>query len=273
MVHLLLELVGFFAGTLGEVFTIGGIDDAARGVNNKATLLGHPVTGDLFEATALSAHARNEKEGVGDYLAYITEHLGFGGSDDIHHIVGVAPLLGGLEDTLEETFAGGTVFHKLEVESTLIGGEGEEDDPLAVVGGEGDDGILTHIGGDGESVEVEVAVGGEESFGVLLGGVAYVATFGVGYEEGFLIERVEVADGELELTEAFDTHGFVEGEVGFVSYGVVDSGIDDGFVEEEDAVGLRGEMTRHLVEVGVEADTEEGTTFADEVNQFGTGHV
>jgi hypothetical protein len=273
VVHLLLEFVSFFAGTLGEVFTIGGIDDAARGVDDKTTILGHSVTGDLFEAATLGTYARNEEEGVGDYLTYITEHLGLGCSDDIHHIVEVAPLLGGLEDTLEETFAGGAVFHKLEVESTLIGSEGEEDDPLAVVGGEGDDGILSHIRGDGESVEVEVAVGREEGFGVLLGGVANVSTFGVSDKEGFFIERVEVADGELELTEAFDAHGLVEGEVGFVCYGVVDGGIDDGFVELEDAVGLGGEVTGHLVEVGIEADTEEGTALTDEVNQFGTGHV
>jgi hypothetical protein len=257
VIHLLLEFVSFFAGTLGKIFAVGGVDDAARGVDDKATLLGHPVTGYLFEAAALGTYARNEEEGVGDNLAYIAEHLGFGCSDDVHHVVGVAPLLGGLKDTLEEAPARGTVFHELEVEGTLVGSESEEDDPFAVVGGEGDHRIFTHIRSYGESVEVEVAVWREESFGILLGGVADVATFGVSDKESFFIERMEVADSELELTEAFDAHGLVEGEVGLVGYGVVDGGIDDGFVELEDAVGLGGEVTGHLVEVGIEADTEE----------------
>ena len=240
VVHLLLEFVGLFAGTLCEVFAVGGVDDAARGVDDESALGSHAVTGDLFEAAALGSYAWDEEEGVGDYLADIAEHLGLGGSDDVHHVVGVAPLLGGLEDALEEAFARGAVFHELEVEGAFVGGECEEDDPLAIVCGEGDYGIFAHIGSDGESVEVEVAVGRKEGFGVLLGGVADVATLGVGYKESFLIERVEVADGELKLTEAFDAHRFVEGEVGLVGYGVVDGSVDDGFVEEEDAVGFRG---------------------------------
>ena len=121
---------------------------------------------------------------VGCYLADILEHLALCSSDNVHHVLLVAPLLGGLEHTLVEGCAV-VVLGELEVEGPLVGGQRQEDDPLALDGQERLHTVGTHIGGHGDGVEVEVAFGVEEGTGIALAGVADVAALGVGNGEDF----------------------------------------------------------------------------------------
>jgi hypothetical protein len=53
---------------------------------------------------------------------------------------------------------------------------------------------------------------------------------------------------------------------------MVNGGVDDGAVEEEDAVFLATQMLGHLGGVGVEADTEERFSFSYQGNEFGSCH-
>ena len=161
-----------------------------------------------------------------------------------------------------------TRIEQLEVEGPLVGGQRQEDDPLALDGQERLHTVGTHIGGHGDGVEVEVAFGVEEGTGIALAGVADVAALGVGNGEDGLAQLVEIVHGELELAQTLDAEGLVEGQIGLVGHTVVDGGIDDGTVEAENAVLGVAQMLGHLGGVGVEADAEERLSFsyqADEV--------
>ena len=92
--HLLLHFAGFGGGHGGEVPAIGGVDDAARGVNDEAALVGHAVSGHFFEAAALCAHAGYEQEVARQDAAHVLEHAALCGSDYKHHVALVAPRRG-----------------------------------------------------------------------------------------------------------------------------------------------------------------------------------
>ena len=112
---------------------------------------------------------------------------------DVHHIFFAAPLLRGFKHLFEKFLFAHR--EELEIKGAFVGGEGEEDDPFAIINGEGLHRVGTHVGGYGHGVKVEIALGVEEGFGVLLRGVAYVATFCIGYGEGGLAQAVEVIHG------------------------------------------------------------------------------
>ena len=73
---------------------------------------------------------------VRDDLTDIRQHLSLRGADHIHHVVFVAPLQGGLQHLFEKAVARLLVFRKLEIERTLVGGEGQQRDPLVFIGQE-----------------------------------------------------------------------------------------------------------------------------------------
>ena len=258
-----MEFAGLLPCPFGKVGASGGVDDASGGIDNKPTIGGEAVFADFVKTATLGSNAGDKKETVGGNGSDLREHIGLGGTNDIHHIVGGAPLLGGLEDLLEKMPAGGFVFKELEIEGAFVGGEGEKDDPLVGIDGEGGDGVFAHIGGNGDCVEIEIALWVEKGFGILLGGVAYVTAFGVGNGEDGLAQLVEVVHGLFELDEAGNAHAFVEGEVGFVGDAIVDGGVDDGFVEEEGGIGIATQMVGDLIQIGIESDTKEGFAFAD----------
>lgn len=89
--HLVAELAGFDAGFFGKVFAVGGVDDAARGVDKESTVVDHSVFYDFFEAASLSTYARYEQEAVGRYFSDFFKHFALCGTNDIHHFFGAGP--------------------------------------------------------------------------------------------------------------------------------------------------------------------------------------
>ena len=134
--HLLLQFTGFLGGTLGKVGTVGGVDDAPRGVDQQATVAREAVAAHFFEASTLGPHTGDKEETVGGDCTHLGEHVGFGGTHDIHHVVGCSPLLRGLQHFLKEFLF---PFHgqKLEIECPFVGGEGKKDYPFALIDGKG----------------------------------------------------------------------------------------------------------------------------------------
>ena len=256
--HLLLQFGCLFGGALCKVGAVGGVDDAARRVDEESAVAVEAVAAHFAEAAALGADTGDEEETVWDYVSYRCQHIGLGGSDDVHHIVRCAPLLRFLQHFLEEVAVVVFGLDELEVEGAFVGGKCQQDNPFAVVDGKWRHGVFAHIGGYGHRVEIEVALGVEEGFGILLRGVANVAALGVGNGKCFVFKAVEVIHSLLELDKAFDAGGFVEGQVGFVGHGVGQGGVDDGLVEKEDAVFFVLKVLGHFADVGVESDAEEG---------------
>ena len=201
---------------------------------------------------------------VGGYLADVFKHLSLCGSDDIHHVVRITPFLALAQDFLEESLAV-RVGGELEVVAALVGCEGEEDDPFAWILEEGCDAVFAHVGSHGEGVEVHLL---EEGAGIHGAGVAYVASFGVSYDEVVGIVVVEVCYGLVEGDPSFHSHALVEGKVGLVGYAVWGCGVYDGLVEGEDGVFFVEEVGWYLLDVCVEADAEECLLLEDLVDEL-----
>ncbi len=68
--HLLLQFGCLFGGALCKVGAVGGVDDAARRVDEQAAVAVEAVAAHFAEAAALGADAGNEEETVWDYVSY-----------------------------------------------------------------------------------------------------------------------------------------------------------------------------------------------------------
>ena len=91
-IHLPGEGFGGGSGGFGKIGAVRRIDDAAAAVHQQAALVNHAVFGNVFEASALCADARHEKEVTGSHLANLCETFGFGGAHNIHGIDGRTPV-------------------------------------------------------------------------------------------------------------------------------------------------------------------------------------
>ena len=103
--HLFLQFLCFRSSHIGKVLTLRGIDDATRGIHQQADIArNHAVFAYFLKTAALGTNTGDQQEMTGGYLADILEHLSLCGTDDVHHIVFVAPLLACSQYLLKETF-------------------------------------------------------------------------------------------------------------------------------------------------------------------------
>ena len=239
-----------------EILSLRGVNYSTRGVYEQSAVVVKSVLAYFGQTAALRSHARHKQETVGNNATYGGEHVGFGGAHHVHHIVGSAPFLGGLEHRFEQLFSCFGIFDKLEIESSFVGGQRQQYHPLAFVSGERHHGVLAHVRGNGHGVKIEIAVGCKESLGVLLRGVAYVAAFGVGNGEHRRRQRAKILHGLFQRHKAADAHTFVKSQIGFVSHGVILCGVDNCLVESKDWVGFGKQVLGYLFKVGVESHAE-----------------
>ena len=212
----------------------------------------------------MCANTGHEQKSIRSNLSDVLEQLASRGTDDVHHVLVVTPLLALANDFLKEALAI-LIFRELEVERAFVAGQGKQDDPMILFNslslgegwGEANErrhAVLAHIGSDGQRIDVVLA---EERAGIHLAGVADVAALGVGYDELVRIVLLQVLDCLLESHQSLHTGCLVEGQVRFVSDAIGRSGIDDGLVESEYRVSLREQVLGNLLEVGVKADAKE----------------
>ena len=197
---------------------------------------------------------------LGGYGAYVSKHLASCGSYNVHHVLGIAPLLTLANDLLEKTLAF-RVGGELEVIAALVAGEGEQDNPLAFVLQEWLHGILAHVWSHGERIEVVLL---EEGLGVHLGGVADVTTLGICDDEVVRIVSLQILDGVLEGDHTLYTTALVESQVRLVCHTVRGCGIDDSLVESEHQLRLctldfltLDDALRQLVNICIETYAQE----------------
>ena len=150
-----------------------------------------------------------------------------GGTYHIHHVLLVAPLLA-LPKHLFEQSLSSSIRCQLEILRTLVRGQGQQDNPLAVVAEEGCHRVLTHIGGNSQRIHVVLL---EEGLGIHLRRVANVSTLGVGDDEVVRILFLQILDGGLESHDAVYAVGLIEGQVGLVCHAVGCCGINDEGIE------------------------------------------
>ena len=194
-------------------------------------------------------HSRHEQEVVGYYTPDVAEHLALGGSHDVHHVVGVAPLPAHAQHLLKQTLAAG-VGRELEVVAAFVACECKQHHPFAVVSEKRAHAVLAHVGCYGKSVDV---VFSEERTCIHGRGVADVAAFGVGDDEVVRAVGLEVVYGFLESDHPLYSESLVEGQVGFVCHAIGCRGVDDGLVESEYRIFVVQQMLRYFFQIGVES--------------------
>ena len=194
------------------------------------------------------------------YFADVLKHLSLCGTYYVHHVLVVAPFLTLLQYLLEEANAV-LVLGELEVVTSLVAGEGEQDNPLAFVLQEWLHGILAHVWSHGERIEVVLL---EEGLGVHLGGVADVTTLGICDDEVVRIVSLQILDGVLEGDHTLYTTALVESQVRLVCHTVRGCGIDDSLVESEHQLRLctldfltLDDALRQLVNICIETYAQE----------------
>lgn len=234
--HLGGEGGGLLGGFLGEVLAGGGVDDAARGVDEQADFVNEAVAAHFLEASALGADAGDQEEMARCQTAHVGDEFAAGGAHDVHHVDGRTPFGGAFHDALEDAGTVDVGYH-LEVLAALVGGEGQNHGPFVGEFEEGLDRVLAHVGGEGDGVD---AVTLEEGLGVHAGGVADVAAFGVGNKEHFGVGAFDVGAGAFKGFDALGAKGLVEGKIRLVGHGKGGGGVDNGAVEGEESLGAEG---------------------------------
>ena len=254
--------MGLLGSYLCEVVTSRGVDDASGGIDQQTAIAVHTVLADFLKTAALGTNAWNQQEVVGNQLADVLEHTALGGTNDIHHIVLIAPLLALLQHFLKEALAIG-ILRQLEVVRALVRGECQQDDPLVVIAQEWCDAVFAHIGGNGECIDIIFL---EEGFGIHLRRVADITTLGISNDEVVGVFLLQVVDGGLESQDAIYTVCLVESQIGLVGHTIGGCGIDNQGIKlaqgAEDVVVailslcLVDDALGYLVDVGIETNTE-----------------
>ena len=228
--------MGFLGSHLSEVLAIGGIDDTPRGVHKQTAILRHTILAYLLQRTSLGANAWHKQEMVGNHLTDIFKHSSLRSTNDIHHILVVAPLLTLFQHFLKESFAIG-VFRQLEVVRAFIARQRQQDHPFVVVAEEWCDAVFTHVGGDGECIDIVLL---KEGLGIHFRCVADITTLGISDDEVVGIFFFQIVDGCLKSQQTIHSISLVESEVGLVGHAIGGCGIDDESVE-------LAEGTEHIV--------------------------
>ena len=167
---------------------------------------------------------------VGNYLADILEHAALCSSDNVHHVLLVAPLLRCAQHLLEQTLTV-LVFCELEVVTSLVAGESEQDNPLVLVAEERHDAVFAHVRSYSERVYVVLV---EECASVHCACVADVAALCVSHDEVVGVVLLQILDCLLERDETLHAECLIESEVWLVGYTVRCCCINDSLVELED---------------------------------------
>ena len=180
--------------------------------------------------------------------------------------------------TLEGERGGGLGLYDglLEILTTLIACQCQEDHPLAIIAEERRDAVFAHVGGYGHGVDVHLFKKGTR---VELGCVTDVVALCVSDDELVGVVFADVLHRLLEGYPAFHTMCLVEGEVGLVGDAVGCRCVDDGLVEFEDGVEslfLRSpleEELRHFLQIRVESYAKEALLKKDILVKLFTCHV
>ena len=140
----------------------------------------HTVFSDLFQTTTLRSHSRNQQEVIRNDLTDTAQHFRFRGSHDIHHVLVIPPLVRFTQNPFIQFHA--ILLKELEIKSTFIRGQCQQDHPFALIFQERGHGILTHIWSHRDRIKFHCL---QECTGVHLGCIPDVPAFSIGNQEDF----------------------------------------------------------------------------------------
>ena len=112
----------------------------------------------------------------------------------------------------------------------------------------------------------------EETSGVEFGGVAYVAAFGVGYDELVGIVFFKISDCTFQCVPSCSSEAFVECHVRFVGHAIGCCSVYDRFVEIENGIRSLRDVARDFQRVCVKTDAEKRLFSLDVLNQLFSCH-
>ena len=141
---------------------------------------------------------------------------------------------------------------QLKIPAARVGGQGQQDGPFILEGEEGLDRVFAHIRRYGDSIKAHCF---KKGAGILGGSIADIPPFGIGNGE---MLGGDVIQGLAQGFPAAGAAGFVESQVGFVSYAQATGRIDNLFVELEQRVVVWQQMGGQALPFGIEPDAEEG---------------